>query len=342
MSRAKGFIGRPQRRQIAALCASCHSKPEVMRRYNPQPRVDQYTEYLTSVHGKKYVAGDPNVATCIDCHGAHGVKAVANPTSPVYATNVAATCGRCHADPKRMSSYGIPTNQMEQYIKSVHGEALIRKRDMSAPTCNDCHGNHGAAPPGVDTVANVCGQCHVSQWDLFGASPHKKAFADQQLLACSTCHEHHAVTATSDDMLGGQEPATCATCHESGTPGHKAAVEMKEGIVRLRNHLSSAEGVLKRAERAGMEVSRPLYDLAEGRDHLIRARVEIHRFDPAALVKVLAEGDKIAAASESSGWNALGELSYRRKGLAVSVVIIAALIVLLVLKIREMDRRARA
>ena len=342
MNRAKGFIGRPQRKQIATLCASCHSKPEVMRRYNPQARVDQYTEYLTSVHGKKYVAGDPNVATCTDCHGAHGVRAVSNPTSPVYATNVASTCGRCHADAKRMASYRIPTNQMELYTKSVHGEALIRKRDMSAPTCNDCHGNHGAAPPGVDTVANVCGQCHVSQWDLFGASPHKKAFAEQQLLACSTCHEHHDVKPTSDAMLGGRDPAICASCHDNGTPGNKAAVTMKEGIAQLHNRLNAAEGVLKRAERAGMEVSRPLYDLTEARDHLIKARVAVHRFEPAALDKDLEAGDKIAAASETSGWNALGELSYRRKGLAVSVVIIVAMIILLVLKIRDLDRRRRA
>jgi predicted CXXCH cytochrome family protein len=339
MSRAKGFIGHPQRKQIAALCASCHSKPEVMRRYNPQARVDQYAEYLTSVHGKKYLQGDANVATCTDCHGAHGVRGVNDPTSPVYAANVAATCGKCHADSKRMASYGIPTNQMDLYTKSVHGDALIRKRDMSAPTCNDCHGNHGATPPGVDSVANVCGQCHVSQWDLFGASPHKKAFAEQGLLACSTCHEHHDVKPTSDAMLGGQEPAICATCHDAGTPGNKAAVTMKEGITHLHERIGAAEQVLQRAERAGMEVSRPLYDLTEARNYLIKARVDVHRFDPAALDKDLDGGGKIAAASAASGWKALGELAYRRKGLGVSVVIIIAMIVLLVLKIRETDRR---
>ena len=85
-------VGRPARKQIATLCASCHSKLDYMRRYNPQARVDQYTEYLTSVHGKKYVAGDTSVATCIDCHGAHGVRAVKDPNGQVYATNVAATC----------------------------------------------------------------------------------------------------------------------------------------------------------------------------------------------------------------------------------------------------------
>src|SRR5688572_12273090 len=46
-------------------------------------------------------------------------------------------------------NYGIPTDQAEKFKGSVHGEALLKNRDMAAPTCNDCHGNHGAAPPGA-------------------------------------------------------------------------------------------------------------------------------------------------------------------------------------------------
>src|SRR5262249_28208174 len=133
MNRAKGYIGRPERKKIAELCASCHSKLEVMRRYNPKARVDQYTEYLTSQHGKRYQAGDGRVATCTDCHGAHGVRAVVDPQGPVYATNVAATCARCHADAIRMAGYGVPTNQMALYSASVHSEALTKNRDISAP-----------------------------------------------------------------------------------------------------------------------------------------------------------------------------------------------------------------
>jgi predicted CXXCH cytochrome family protein len=341
MSRAKGYIGKPDRNKIAALCASCHSNPDFMRRYNPQPRVDQYAEYLTSVHGKKYQAGDPNVATCIDCHGAHGVRAVKNPTSPVYATNVAATCGHCHADAKKMASYGIPTNQMDLYVKSVHGVALIQNRDLAAPTCNSCHGNHGAAPPGVDSVANVCGQCHVIQWDMFKKSPHQKAFAEGSLPACVTCHEHHDIKKTSDDMLGTEPSTICMNCHDKDSKGYAAAGEMKAGIVGLKKDLDSARELLHKAETAGMEVSRPIYDLTEGKDRLVLARVNIHHFDPAALHKVLDEGEKIAQASQQSGSKALSELAYRRKGLAVSVVIILVMIGLLLLKIRRISQKAR-
>jgi predicted CXXCH cytochrome family protein len=340
MSRAKGFTGAPQHGKIASSCASCHSNPAFMRKFNPQARVDQYTEYLTSVHGKKYVQGDANVATCTDCHGAHGIVAVKSPGSPVYAPNVAATCGRCHADAKKMAPYGIPTNQLALYEKSVHGVDLIKNRDLAAPTCNSCHGNHGATPPGVDTVANVCGQCHVSQWDMFKKSPHQKAFAEASLPACVTCHEHHDIQKTTDDMLGTEQSAICVNCHDQGSKGYAAAAEMKADLVALRKNLDSAQELLHRAETAGMEVSRPLYDLNEGRDRLVLARVQIHYFDPNTMRKVLDEGEKIARASQQSGNKALADLAYRRKGLAVSVLILLIMISLLLLKVREISTRA--
>lgn len=336
MNPARGFVRQPSRKQVVALCASCHSNPDFMRKYNPQARVDQYSEYLTSVHGKKMQTGDQKVAICIDCHGHHGILAAKNPNGPVYAPNVAATCARCHSDPERMKAYGIPTNQLELYSKSVHGEALIKNRDLAAPTCNSCHGNHGAMPPGVDSVANVCGQCHVMQWDLFNQSPHRKAFASLQLKACVTCHQNHDIERPSEAMIGVDEPATCVLCHEKGSAGYAAAQEMRSALGVLVAKLNSANQILEQAQRAGMEVSRPIYQLAEGRDRLVLARVQVHRFDAAVLKKTISEGNDIAAASEQSGMQALAELAFRRKGLAVSAVILLFMIGLLLFKIRQL------
>jgi len=336
MNPAKGYIGKPRHNQIASLCSRCHSNLEYMRKYNPQARVDQYEEYLTSVHGKRYQAGDEKVATCGDCHGIHDIRAVSDPNSRVYPTKVAGTCAHCHSDKERMAGYDIPTDQFELYSKSVHGVSVLEKGDISAPTCNDCHGNHGATPPGVDAVANVCGQCHVMQWNLFGQSPHKQAFAAADFPACATCHENHAVLATSDAMLGVEEPAICIMCHESGSAGYAAAAEMKEGVVRLQRQIDAARTVLEEAERAGMEVSRPIYELTEARNHLIRGRVEMHKFNPASLREVLDEGIKIAAGAEHSGHAALAELAFRRKGMAISAVIILFMIGLLLVKIRRL------
>ncbi len=75
--RAAGFLGAPSPRQVPEFCARCHSRPDVMRRFNPKLPTDQLARFRTSIHGQKLAAGDTNVATCISCHGVHPVRAVA-------------------------------------------------------------------------------------------------------------------------------------------------------------------------------------------------------------------------------------------------------------------------
>ncbi|MDE3126972.1 MAG: hypothetical protein KGL38_03145, partial [Gemmatimonadota bacterium] len=63
-----GFLTKPDRRDIPAMCGRCHSDPAFMKKYNPMLRVDEVAEYRTSVHGKRLLElGDTAVATCIDC-----------------------------------------------------------------------------------------------------------------------------------------------------------------------------------------------------------------------------------------------------------------------------------
>jgi cytochrome c553 len=173
-----------------------------MARFNPDARVDQEAKYRTSVHGEKLAQGDTKVASCISCHGrhpggeksaalAHGIRAVGDPQSPVHPLNVAATCGRCHGDAQYMAEYGIPTDQREQYEQSVHRAALVEKEDLAAPTCNDCHGNHGARPPEVESMAFVCGTCHGKQAELFRQTTMKPAFDEAELGECIVCHGNH-------------------------------------------------------------------------------------------------------------------------------------------------------
>ncbi len=87
-----GFRGKPEGQAVIAVCSRCHSDAALMRKYAPKQRVDQATEYATSVHGQRLATGDTNVATCVSCHGAHGVRLVGDAQSPVYPANVATTC----------------------------------------------------------------------------------------------------------------------------------------------------------------------------------------------------------------------------------------------------------
>lgn len=207
MDPKKGFRPAPDRLHVPDFCGHCHADASFMKKFDPKARVDQLVEYRTSTHGRLNAKGDPVPATCIDCHGAHGISPVSSPDSPAYATNVPKTCARCHADAKRMAPYGIPTNQYDNYRRSVHAAALLERRDTAAPACNDCHGNHGAAPPGVLSVANVCGQCHGREAALFRASFKKELFDGLKVPECTVCHDNHGIQHPTPELFhGGSAP----------------------------------------------------------------------------------------------------------------------------------------
>jgi hypothetical protein len=338
MSPAKGFRGAPRKAQIPEFCGRCHSNPDYMRHYNPSLRTDQLSEYLTSVHGKRLKQGDAKVAACVDCHSVHNIRAVTDPRAPVYPTNVANTCAKCHADAEYMKGYKIPTNQFASYEKSVHAAALAGG-DTSAPTCTTCHGNHGATPPGVSSVANVCGTCHAFNEQLFDKSPHKAAFAAMGLPGCVQCHSNHEILKPTDALVGVGPKAICITCHSKGDPGYAGAAKIAGDIAKLNTFYLRANQILGTAERSGMEVSAARVELSSAHSDLLKARVDVHSFDPAQVQKQTDEGVQVAQKSYQEGVAALHERDVRRKGLGLSLTFIVLAILGLVLKIRQMERK---
>lgn len=339
MDPAKGYIGVPERNEIPRFCARCHADPTYMRRFNPRVSTDQYDRYKTSIHGRRLAAGDEKVATCIDCHGVHGIRRTNDSRSLVYPLNIPTTCGRCHADAEYMKAYNIPIDQLEQYKKSVHGIALLEKGDQAAPACNDCHGNHGATPPGAPSIAFICGQCHLNNSELFFKSPHREAFAEQNLPECETCHGNHEIQHPSDDMLGAGENSVCTDCHEEDSKGYVTAVAMHQLIEDLKRDMFLADSLVSRAERAGMQVSEAIFQLNDADDALIKARTMAHSLSVSKVSEDIEKGKNLTQQALQAGIAALQELQFRRKGLALSIVFIAALAIGLYLKIREVDQK---
>ncbi|MGD8866477.1 MAG: cytochrome c3 family protein [Gemmatimonadales bacterium] len=343
MDPARGFIGVPEGRQIIEVCGHCHSDAQFMKQYNPSVRVDQVTEYYTSVHGQRLrQQNDPRVATCADCHPAHSIMPPSNPKSSVSPLNVVETCGRCHADAEYMEPYAIPTDQKEKYERSIHWEKMSVEGDLSAPTCNDCHGNHGAAPPGIGWVGNVCGQCHAVIADRFAGSFHSGVLARLGRPGCATCHGNHEIVAVSDTLLGVGQGTVCGMCHVESDPGGDVATSMRTYIDSLTAQYEAADSILESAEQAGMEVSQAQFSLNDARTSLISARNAVHGFAADTVRKEVDAGLEITSAAYERGVQAMKDLRFRRTGLTVSVVIIIALIVGLVLKIRQVERRPRA
>jgi len=342
MDKKKSYIGKPTGLQVIETCGKCHADANFMRRYNPNLRVDQVAEYFTSVHGKRLKEQtDPKVATCASCHLPHSIRPPNDSRSSVHPLKVADTCGSCHANQEYMATYKIPTDQVEKYKTSVHWQMMASKGDLSAPTCNDCHGNHGASPPGVSSVVNVCGQCHAANSELFNKSAHSKIFVQMGLPGCAACHSNHAIVATTDAMLSTGDKSACASCHPANSSGGMFAAKTLESIDRLKASTNKAAFALTSAEHAGMEVSQPLFELNEAKTALIKARAAIHSFEQAAVEKEIEPGLKVSERAYLRGVKALDELQFRRKGLVISALIILALIITLVLKIREMERKPK-
>ena len=342
MSKKAGFRGKPDRKQIPEFCGRCHSDAAFMRQYNPSLRTDQLAQYKTSVHGQRLAHGDSKVAVCIDCHGVHGIRPASDARSSVNPLNVAQTCSRCHSNAEYMKEYKIPTDQFAKYSQSVHHEAMAVRGDLSAPTCTTCHGNHGAAPPGVGSVRNVCATCHVFQSQMFDKSTHKAAFEKAGLPGCVVCHSNHEVKHPSDAMLTTGPQSVCVRCHTPGDRCDQATKTIHGGLLQLNDSIKEADAVLAVAESSGMEVSEARLNQDQARDDLTKARVTIHSFHKELVNQDIQAGLKVTAADLQAGKDALRERDYRRVGLAVSVFFI--LIVLLGLRayIRVLERNSNA
>ncbi len=337
MGHKAGFKGKIDRKQVPQLCGSCHSDPAYMRSYNPSLRTDQLDQYHTSMHGKRLAAGDTKVAVCTDCHSVHDLRPASDPRSPVNPVNVAQTCSRCHSDAAYMKQYGIPTDQFANYSTSVHHDAMVVRGDLSAPTCTTCHGNHGALPPGVDKVQNVCANCHAFQAQMYEKSSHFKAFQEKSLPGCVVCHSNHGIHMPSDTMLGTGPSGVCMRCHTPGDKCDQARAGILTNLTQLDGAIKDADQALHLAESSGMEVSEARQAQDQAQDSLTKARVTIHSFQPALVNEDIQAGMKIAAANLKAGKDAMVERNHRRIGLGLCLIAIGIMLVGLWLYIRNLE-----
>jgi hypothetical protein len=334
----RGFKGAPARKDIAELCASCHANAEYMKRYNPQPYIFSMAEFRTSVHCKKIAEGDLKVATCTNCHGVHGILPPRDPRSPVYHANVPFTCAKCH-NAEYMKGRAVPTNQLALWRESVHGRALLEKGDMSAPACNNCHGNHGAVPPKTRDISVVCGNCHGREGELFAKSKVAEMLEFEGKRGCVTCHSNHGIQLPTDAMVGLGGQGLCGRCHASGSDGERAAAVIVPRFHAFKRNLARADSLLGVADRLGMETASGHEVLKQANDALVGLRAALHSFSRPTIEAALAEGEGFAGHAESQAREALRDWRNRRVGMALSLVVILALIVLLIARIRQTEGR---
>jgi len=268
-----GQVAKIPRTAIPALCAKCHSDVRLMNPYGIP--TDQFAQYQTSRHGEKLAGGDTDVATCADCHGAHGIRKVKDPESPVFPKNVPATCARCHAEPDLMSKHGLKSTQAKEYGDSVHAKLLLEKGDLSAPTCVTCHGNHGATPPGVRDIIHVCGKCHVKEQELFSQTKHFALTEQGSFQSCVTCHRNHLIRTKQEDIR-----RTCTKCHADETdPARVRFTSIFATIRGAEERLHGAEDRVRRLAGAGFHVDEEEVLLAEAKTGVLQLAPAQHALD---------------------------------------------------------------
>ena len=197
-----------------ATCGSCHA--ESVARYNQ------------SLHAFALESGSPRAPRCESCHGAHNIRRVSDPESPMHRSRMVETCAKCH------SQIGISLDpevrlprSFENYQESTHGK-LLAKGNEDVPVCIDCHGGHairGSTDP-LSTIALVnidqtCGKCHEQEQKLYQASIHYRALQSgiTDSPTCTGCHGEHIMLSPSDpkSKVSHSKVAieTCGKCHEN-------------------------------------------------------------------------------------------------------------------------------
>jgi len=338
IAHAGSFRGVPDRDEVPEFCGRCHSDLSYMRQYSPSASTDQVSNYYTSIHGQKLREGDQNVAECASCHTAHAVLPASDTRSSVHPMNVPSMCNTCHGDADLMAQYGIRTNQYRDYAQSVHGTALLEREDLGAPACNDCHGNHGAQPPGIASIDNVCGMCHVNNAEYFSGTSMAQAFADEELHACEECHGIHDVRKTFDAMIGTGDDSVCTVCHEEGDVGYEAASAIHAQLVALTALQDSAAVLTERVREIGMDDIDITFLLRDSHESLIQARTLVHTFDPDRTAEATSVGMEKAGQAIQLGQAEIENFRFRRFGFGIATLLITVLTVALFFKIREMDR----
>lgn len=125
-------------------CVGCHQKGGV-----PETVEHDFAEWKDSSHARAGVS-------CEACHGgnpaeqdktkAHmGILPSTDKKSPLYFTNIPASCGACHQD------------ELKAFQSSAHSKAL--QRTGQGPNCVTCHGsmaNRVLAPHDMEMTCTLC------------------------------------------------------------------------------------------------------------------------------------------------------------------------------------------
>ena len=168
-----------QGNRFAPVCADCHGSHDIVQINGSRSAIPllcskchlaEYSTYRTSVHGSALEEqSNPDVPTCVDCHGVHNIT---GPIDIRFRADSIYVCGNCHSNKTLMAKYNLSTDVLSTYLDDYHGRMVDFVRmsgevQVTQATCYDCHGIHNILNPSdprssvyPDNLQKTCGQCH--------------------------------------------------------------------------------------------------------------------------------------------------------------------------------------
>ena len=219
----------PHKKNAAAKadCITCHQALwETVKKENKAAErpglayvASKIESQKQSIHAKAN-KDDPTQtnATCASCHDSHAVIRTKPGTPEHNAMRLAvpAQCGTCHEE------------HLEEYAGSVHGKAVIDKKDPKAAICTDCHNPMGVDQTSKDEAKKgmvaACSNCHKDNAKSFRDTYHGQiaTLGYTNAAMCFSCHGSHDIRSPKDPkskVHPDNRLKTCQKCHKDATAG---------------------------------------------------------------------------------------------------------------------------
>ncbi len=179
--------------------------------------VQQIESYMKSIHARPNREDQSRTnATCYNCHDSHYIYPKGSAARTQWRLNLPNVCGECH------------TKQRDAYVKSVHGDEVIWKRNPDAAVCSDCHTTHDVNSPKLDSsrlvITQSCGTCHEESLKSYISTYHGQInrLGYAHTAKCFDCHGSHTIQRAADPQSNvhpDNRLQTCQTCHAGATKG---------------------------------------------------------------------------------------------------------------------------
>ena len=341
----------PGVQSIAYVCGECHGREAELFRQSPKSAGFELHDELLADAGPDGCGAchsDPEPAAritdmhsmteCAACHGNHGVV---RPTVAMLSPLPETPCVFCHEGPDGLPPDASDVREQTERYHHVRDGLLQQASEMGLEaeqrfnwlvdqtTVLEFHSVIGSSdreerPNSRPEFERLFTKFRIGKTTYTYPDPLSGDPIEVPVRRCTSCH-------AGEDVLGGE------------AHGLTVAGVLLDRMRELTSKTARAERILLAAQRGGVQTRDAAEQIDGAVDTQIELEVLLHQFatgEDSSFVTKYKEGLEHADAALGAGHGALGELAFRRRGLAVALIIIFLVLLALGLKIRQLsDRR---